>query len=430
MAKNKIYSKYGLSFVCLLSVIGGGAYATEITNGFSFVIPNIQGTAGCTPTVTKNANNCTVVQPTARANGTGECQATGDPQTICPGAQGDSCSVKSLEANATGTGQKLTMTCGNKDTTIDIPNGNDGTNCNLTLEEDSTTHNISLTKACGNETPTTVQILHEDLVDDAATSAVNKITTEGTFTTPTDVSTAITNATSGFASKTNIPVMDTTTGGMSWVDPTTGNTIHYGQYTFITFGSYNKKINNKWFKCTKWKTDMPTTTLVQQQIENVQCNSGDGWTYGTDCLLDGSITAYASPLPQGLENWNWKYNLCQIIKSGGAITMIEETVADKGYLTSETVPTALGIAGKTIATTDLIPSDSHIKDTIATVGYAMNTDLQTLTQTVNDGLANVYTKTEMNTLLADSSRCSGTVSVRTESVEGGERVAIICTTNN
>ncbi len=403
MVKNKIYSKYGLSLVCLLSVIGGGAYATEVTNGFSFVIPNIQGAAGCAPTVNKNANNCTVVQPTARANGTGECQATGDPQIICPGAPGTPGTSCTTSAERVDTGVRVTTQCGDDDPQTEIVN--DG--ISPTIDYETITNTVSQNMAG-------TYASKEDIAG---------------FQTASDVSTAISSATSGFASKTNIPVMDTTTGGMSWVDPTTGNTIHYGQYTFITFGSYNKKMNNKWFKCTKFKTDVPTTTLVQQHIENVQCNSGDGWNYGTDCLLDGSITSYASPLPQGLENWNWKYNLCQIIKSGDAITMIEETVADKGYLTSGTVRTALGLgANATVATTDLIPSDSHIKDAIATVGYAMDTDLQTLQQTVTDGLAARPTQDEVTSMVNSSKLCQGDIRVERTAVEGANRFSVYCVT--
>ena len=142
--------------------------------------------------------------------------------------------------------------------------------------------------------------------------------------------------------------------------------MSYGGYTFWIKNTFNKKINGKWFRCTTWTTNAPTTEwIMQHEILSLLCDSNEGWTYGTDCLLDGSIETYnVSPA-------KFKYNLCKMIKSGDITTLIDEQVADKGFAQQSTV-------------TSLTERLETAESTITT--KANSSDLAALQQTVADNL--------------------------------------------
>lgn len=339
MIKNKIM--YKVSLACVLSVLATGAYAAR---SFSFTVP--AGTPG---------DSCSVASVVPIDGGQELnmlCGNTTTKITIPNGAQGaqgasgTSCSVKSVTSAENRT--NVTLTCGDQEETIEIPNGQDGTSCNITAERDDNSNRVAITKSCGTETPETVYVNDGETpnIDTVAIAAANKITAAGTFATPGDVTNAtstesLTNKLNGvFATPTELtalnnklPALDASTGAMTWTDPN-GNSASYGHYTFWYSGTYNKKINSKWFKCNRYYTDAPTTSYVQNQVENMYCSSGEGWAYGTDCLLDGSITAYDEAIPGNGIFPNWKFKVCWEIKSGDITSLIDEQVAAKGYATT------------------------------------------------------------------------------------------------
>ena len=322
MIKKNTSLMCGISFICLLGCMNVGICGTTDEPIISFDVPIVSGKDGCSATITTDANNCTVITQNARVNG--ECQATGTPQTVCPGAA--------------------------------------GTSCNVSVERIDAQNKVAITKQCGEEEQTVYVNDGEDAdvdVDAVATAAAEQLATNKTFATPSDLEALV----------AKLPSRDASTGAINWTDPN-GNSVSYGQYTFWLIDTYNKKINNKWFKCRKYYTDAPSTEYVQNIIETVQCNSGEGWTYGTDCLLDGSITTHASGLNVGAEP-NLEYSLCWQIRSGDITTLIDEQVADKGFAQQSSV-------------TSLTERVAAAESSIAT--KASSSDLAALQQTVADNL--------------------------------------------
>lgn len=359
MIKKNTSLMCGISLICLLGFMHAGVCDNPLVGEsdyggnkplfddavFSFDVPLVSGKDGCSATITTDANNCTVITQNARVNG--ECQATGTPQTVCPGEQGDSCAVESVTQTANG--RDIKFNCGGTTTTVPVANG---TSCTMSLNKDATTGDVTVSKQCADESnPTTITIETADI----ATAAANKITADGTFATSGQLE----------ALTARLPVMDTATGGITWNDQN-GNSMSYGGYTFWIKNTFNKKISGKWFRCTTWTTNAPTTEwIMQHEILSLQCDSNEGWTYGTDCLLDGSIETYnVSPA-------KFKYNLCKMIKSGDITTLIDEQVADKGFAQQSTV-------------TSLTERLETAESTITT--KANSSDLAALQQTVADNL--------------------------------------------
>ena len=85
---NKFLSQCGVSMICLVAVLGTGAYAkTTVTPLFEFSVGSTAGADGCTPAVSEDVNGCTVITPKTRVSGV--CQSdTSNARTICPGHQG------------------------------------------------------------------------------------------------------------------------------------------------------------------------------------------------------------------------------------------------------------------------------------------------------------------------------------------------------
>jgi len=158
-----------------------------------------------------------------------------------------------------------------------------------------------------------------------------------------------------------LPTMDASTGAITWTDPN-GNSASYGGYTFWILDTYNKKISDTWFKCTTWTTDAPSSTwILEHEIQNLQCHNANGWVYGTNCLLDGTIETYnVSPA-------HFKYNLCKALKSGDINVMIDEQVVAKGYATQNDITSAVsGKLDKTELATEVGKLD---------LGYATQNDI-------------------------------------------------------
>lgn len=127
MMHNRFLSKCGVSLACLVSVWGMGAYA-KTTELFRFPVnipAGANGADGCSAKVTAGSNGCTEITERTRVNGA--CQDTSNVRTVCPGEQGNSCSIKSV--STVDNAQKVTFNCGDPDddTEITIPNGAPGT---------------------------------------------------------------------------------------------------------------------------------------------------------------------------------------------------------------------------------------------------------------------------------------------------------------
>lgn len=122
---DRFLAKCSVSLACLVSVWGMGAYA-KTTELFRFPVNIPAGANGCSAKITAASNGCTNI--TERAlDPNGNCQDTSNVRTVCPGEQGNSCSIKSV--STVDNAQKVTFNCGDPDddTEITIPNGTPGT---------------------------------------------------------------------------------------------------------------------------------------------------------------------------------------------------------------------------------------------------------------------------------------------------------------
>ena len=170
-----------------------------------------------------------------------------------------------------------------------------------------------------------------------------------------------------------LPTMDASTGAMTWTDPN-GNSVSYGGYTFWVLNTYNKKISGSWFQCTTWTTDAPTSSwILQNEIQGLQCHSSGGWTYGTNCILDGTIETYNVPPAK------FKYNLCKTLQSGDITALIDEQVTAKGYATTDQLAdklntsdlaTKLAETANANAVKNIISADTTVAKTSDLSGYA------------------------------------------------------------
>ena len=277
MMHNRFLSKCGVSLACLVSVWGMGAYA-KTTELFRFPVDIPAGANGCSAKIPAASNGCTDI--TERAlDSNGNCQDTSNVRTVCPGEQGNSCSIKSVSTvdnaqkvtfncgdpdddteitipnGAPGAGcavksvvqgtnkQTVTLRCGNTDSEVEIPNGTPGCTpiytktyinkvgdnsptynnttrtdntigeraaitgcgepvyldtydgpagqdsvCSFSSSRNATNGIITFKSTCNGQAEQTIGTLSES---DIANNAINKITTAGTFTTPSDVESAI-----------------------------------------------------------------------------------------------------------------------------------------------------------------------------------------------------------------------------------------------
>lgn len=386
MMHNRFLAKCGVSFACLVSVWGMGAYA-KTTELFRFPVnipAGTNGADGCSAKVTAASNGCTNI--TERALDTnGNCQDTSNVRTVCPGKQGNSCTIKSVSTvdnaqkvtfncgdpdddteitipngqgcavsrvDTTATGKNIIMACGNSSTTIPVENG---TNCNLTVATDSTTRNVSVTKSCGNETPTTVQILnHQNLVNDAATATANKIIQDGTFATTQQLNTA------------NSAISDLQSGKVDL-------TIHNA---FVT--STNAALENK---------------VDQDDFDSAMSDVYDkDYIDGKVTELNASITSAAA----GVSEERLSELISQTVNGQYATATAFNTLADtvNNKLNKDQLATELGKTANTNAVNTIINNNSTV------------TDLQSTLSTVQTTANNALPAANFGTTLKSSAQSS------------------------
>ncbi len=522
MMHNRFLAKCGVSLACLVSVWGMGAYA-KTTELFRFPVNIPAGANGCSAKITAASNGCTNI--TERALDTnGNCQDTSNVRTVCPGEQGPQgagCVTKSLTTNTdsqtlvltcgtgsnaedttitipngqgcavsrvdtTATGKNIIMACGNSSTTIPVENG---TNCNLTVATDSTTRNVSVTKSCGDETPTTVQILnHQNLVNDAATATANKIIQDGTFTTPSDVESAIGGAITTAALKTKL---DT-----EYANLATTNTALAGKVDTSALNDYynktevNSEINSAIAEAELGELDDEAVRQIVQDVMGdttafVTTQTYSNYVTSNDAAVAGKLNK--SDLATELGKTTNANAINSIINSNSTVTGLQSTLSTVQTTANNALPknqlaTEVGKLGyasasdlsslqttlSTVQTTanNALPAANFgttlksaaqssnlataleataptatingIIDTNSTVaGKASQSALDTLTGrvTANEAaIAALPNEERVAQIAANAANaaalCTGTITTRETPTENGKTVEVICTTND
>lgn len=121
-------------------------------------------------------------------------------------------------------------------------------------------------------------------------------------------------------------------GNMTWTDPNGNVSFELPSFSNEILGNYSKKIDNKWYACTTYQISLANwNDVVNQFIEPAVCGA-NGFTYGTDCILDGEPVDISISNDSGQTSfYKWIFNVCKL-DSNNVIINALPTVNDRGNI--------------------------------------------------------------------------------------------------